>query len=655
MVLVVVEKIRKFLKNDFTVLILRLLPLYLVLLLTQIVFFWHNRSLLGELDVHSLPLMLVGALRFDTVSIFYLNTSFIILSLLPFHFRERDWYQKMLKWIYMVTNTVGLVVLNVADIFYYRYAFKRITMEEMHFFEENDNTMSIMLKSMGENWYLVVFAIALVVMLYFLYKAVKYHPTELEKPLLYYPIMTVVLATSLIFWAFGVRSSFDWKARPITLSTSAYFVSSTTQAPVVLSNPFCLFRLLGVHNEDYVRYFEEEELESFFSPFHYPDSTFKAVFGGKKNVVLFVLESFSREHSQYLAPELNPSGGFTTFLDSLMREGFVFTHAFANGMKSIEALPSIMASIPSYRTPFPLMEGAMSEIEGLPCVLKQNGYSTHFFCGARTNQMGFEAFCKQAGIEHFYNREDFEKINKQSDMANIWGVWDMPFLQFMAQKLNEIDTPFFASVFTLTSHHPYDLPVGYAEKMPQGRTPQQPCVAYTDLSLRKFFETVSKMPWYENTLFIFVADHVSPQIAADETRTPRGRTSIIYFMFTPDHSLQGNYDHVTQQLDIMPTTLGLLGYRKPFFAFGRDVFNEADRYPMVVNCVEQTYQCITDSLSLYFDGQKSLFAYPAHDVLQRKNTLNLSSKQQQEAENHLKAILQTYYLQLKKCKLKIDE
>lgn len=648
------DKIRKFLRNDFTVLILRLLPLYLVLLLTQVVFYCHNKTLLGTVDVHSLPLMLVGALRFDTVSILYLNALFIALSLLPFRFRALDWYQKMLKWIYMVANTIGLVVLNVADIFYYRYAFKRITMEEMHFFEENDNTVSIMLKSMGENWYLVVFAVALVVMLYFLYKAVKYHPTELKKPQLYYPITTTVLGVSLVLWIFGVRSSFDWKARPITLSTSAYFVSSTAQAPIILSNPFCLIRLMGVHNEDYVRYFDDDELESLFSPFHYPDSTYKAVFGGKKNVVLFVLESFSREHSQYLAPELNPNGGFTPFLDSLMREGFVFTHAFANGMKSIEALPSIMASIPSYRTPFPLMEGAMSEIKGLPCILKQNGYSTNFFCGARTNQMGFEAFCKQAGIEHFYNREDFEKINKETDMANIWGVWDMPFLQFMTRKLNEIDTPFFASVFTLTSHHPYDLPAGYAEKMPQGRTPQQPCVAYTDLSLRMFFETASKMPWYENTLFIFVADHVSPQIAADETRTPRGRTSIIYFMFTPDHSLQGHYDHVTQQLDIMPTTLGLLGYQKPFFAFGRDIFNETDRYPVVVNCVEQTYQCITDSLSLYFDGQKSLFAYPAHDVLQKKNTLNLSNQQQQATENHLKAILQTYYGQLKKRELKID-
>lgn len=653
MFLAIVEKIKKIIKNDFTVLILRLLPLYLVLLLTQIVFFWHNKSLLGALDVHSLPLMFVGALRFDTVSILYLNAPFIALSLLPFRFRARDWYQTMLKWIYLVANTLGLIVLNVADIFYYRYAFKRITMEEMHFFEENDNTSSIIFKEMGENWYLVIFAIALVVMLYFLYKAVKYHPTEFKKSWLYYPITTLVLGVSLIFWIFGARSSFDWKARPITLSTAAYFVSSTTQAPVVLSNPFCLFRLMGVHNDDYVRYFEEDELESLFSPIHYPDSTYKAVFTGKKNVVLFVLESFSREHSQYLAPELNPNGGFTPFLDSLMREGMVFTHAYANGMKSIEALPSIMASIPSYRTPFPLMDGSMNEIEGLPSIFKQNGYSTYFFCGARTNQMGFEAFCKQAGVEHFFNRDDFEKINKEPNMANIWGVWDMPFLQFMARKMNEIDTPFYVSVFTLTSHHPYDLPAEYSGKMPKGRTPQQPCVAYTDLSLRKFFETASKMPWYQNTLFIFVADHVSPQIAADETRTPRGRSSIIYFMFTPDHSLQGRYEQVTQQLDIMPTTLGLFGYQKPYFAFGRDVFNETNRYPIVANCVEQTYQCITDSLSLYFDGQKSLFAYPVQDVFQKKNILNLSDKQQKSAENHLKAVLQTYYGQLKKGELKI--
>ena len=219
----------------------------------------------------------------------------------------------------------------------------------------------------------------------------------------------------------------------------------------------------------------------------------------------------------------------------------------------------------------------------------------------------------------------------------------MPFLQYVAEELNRQQTPFFTSVFTLSSHHPYDLPEEYADKMPQGGSLVQPCVAYTDLSLRKFFETASKMPWFENTLFIFVADHVSPQMAAEETRTAKGNTAIIYFMYTPDHSVKGRYEHVTQQVDIMPTTLGLMGYDKPYFAFGRDVFNEPERKPLVVNCVQQTYQALTDSLSLYFDGERRLFVYAADDTLQQHNILDMNDLLQKSLERDMKAALQSYY------------
>ena len=116
---------KKFLQNDFMVLLLRLLPLYVCILVTQIAFYGYNRMLLGSLTWSEIPLLLAGSLKFATVSIFYLNAPFIVLSLLPFRFREKRGYQKALCWLYCVTNTIGIVVLNMADIIYFRYAFKR--------------------------------------------------------------------------------------------------------------------------------------------------------------------------------------------------------------------------------------------------------------------------------------------------------------------------------------------------------------------------------------------------------------------------------------------------------------------------------------------------------------------------------------------------
>lgn len=643
---------KKIFQNDFTVLILRLLPLYVCILLTQAVFYIYNRALLGPLSWSEIPMLLSGSLKFSTISIFYLNAPFILLSLLPFRFRQREGYQKVLGWLYGITNSLGIIVLNMADTIYFRYAFKRITSEEMHFFRENDNTFDILFKSMWENWYLVILTAALIFLLVYGYKKIKYHPTELKSNGMYYGVGVLALAAGVTLWVFGIRGAFDMKARPVSIGNAAYYAQSPQKGSLVLSNPFCLFRMIGIRQLEAPVYFDEEELAEIYTPFHYPALEQEPVAKGK-NVVIFVMESFSREHSQYLAPHLNPNGGYTPFLDSLMQEGLVFTNAFANGMKSIEALPSVFASIPSYRTPFALLPQSLTDLEGLPRILADQGYSTHFFCGASTNQMGFEAFSKLCGINHFHNREDFEKKHPGKGNANVWGIWDMPFLQYTADELNRLDSPFFTAVFTLSSHHPYDLPAEYEGKMPQGNTLVQPCVAYTDLSLRKFFETASKMPWFQNTLFIFVADHVSPQMAAEETRTAKGNTAIIYFMYTPDHSVKGRYEHVTQQIDIMPTTLGLMGYDKPYFAFGRDVFNEPQRKPLVVNCVHQTYQALTDSLSLYFDGSRSLYVYSADDPLQEHNIMDLNSPAQSSLERDLKAVLQSYHDHVGKGTLRI--
>lgn len=629
--------------------------MYVCIFMLQIVFYFYNHTLIGDISVSEIPLLLWGAFKFSTVSIFYLNAVFIALSLLPLRCRSEKWYQQMLFWIYMVTNSIGVVALNMADVIYYRFAFKRITMEEMHFFQENDNTSDIMFKSMGENWYLVLLAIVMVTLLVWVYRRIKYHPTAIQNKVAYYGVSTLVLAVSVLLWVLGIKGSFDFKARPIAMSNVAYYAQSPQKGVVALSNPFCLIRMAGVQQLEAPHYFESDaEMEALFTPYHYPKITGDAPAAGK-NVVVFVLESFSREHSQYLAPQLNPTGGYTPFLDSLMREGLVFTNCYSNGMKSIEALPSVLSSIPSYKTPFALLPQALTEMDGLPAILAEQGYNTNFFCGARANQMGFEAYGKLCGIQHFYNRDDFEKKSHGNGLANVWGVWDMPFLQYMAGELNQLKTPFFSAVFTLTSHHPYDLPAQYADKMPKGTTPVQPCVAYTDLSVRKFFETASQMPWFQNTLFVFVADHVSPQMAAAETRTAKGGTAIICFMYTPDHSVRGRYEFVAQQLDVMPTVLGLMGNEKPYFAFGRDLFNEPERYPMVANCVNQIYQCLTDSISLYFDGTERLYVYAAQDTLQQRNIMKMNDSRQKDVERHLKALLQSYYSHVGSGRLKVGK
>ena len=639
---------RNLIKNDLTTFLLRLALLYVTLFLTQAVFYIYNKDVIGIITPGEFFVLLRGSFVFSNIGILYLNVVFIVMSLLPFRFRERSGYQRALFWIYIIPNVLCIVVLNLSDAVYFHYAAKRFTMDEFHFLNNSNNAI-IIWKSLISNWWLVVTGILLSWGLWFGYKNIKYYSTKVRNNWIYYPVNTFILLLCIGIWIGGVRGGFSFGLRPYTLSNAAYYAKTPSRTYLILNNPMCMFKTFGKKPLERFNFFTDEELAALYTTTHH--ITHDTIPFQKKNVVLFILESFSKEHSAHYCPELYPDGqGFTPFLDSLMREGLCFFNAFANGRKSIDALPAILASIPSYKNPFVLMPGSLGKMEALPAILSKKGYETYFFCGAEKNSMGFESFAVLSGIKNMISKEDYEKkceVNKNT-IEPYWGVFDMPFLQFMANEMKEFQTPFFASVFNLTSHHPFVIPENYKNKLPKGFTKIHPCVAYTDLAIRYFFDAIKDEPWFNNTIFVFVADHVSSEIYGSETRTAKGNNAIFYFIYTPDQSVKGQHHEVTQQIDVMPTLLGLLHYNQPYFAFGRDFFNEPKMMPFATNFVGQTYQGISDSLLIYFDGYTEPTIYHFKDSELKNEITNLNDPGQRKTFDYFRAILQTYYNHLEK-------
>jgi len=634
---------KKVLKNDGIAFILRLALLYIALLLTQLVFYIYNKETIGTITFHELFVLLQGSVLFSHIGILYLNVVFILMSLLPFRFRERKGYQCTLFWIYIIPNILGIVILNLSDAVYFHYAGKRFTADELHFLNNSNNAI-IIGKALLQNWWVVLVGITLSLGLWLGYKKIKYYPTRISNRWVYYFVNSIILFLFLGLWVGGVRGGFSFGLRPYSMSNAAYYAKTPSKTFLILNNPMCIFKTLNEKPLERFSFFSDEELAALYSPTHYIQHE-----GGafqKKNVVLFILESFSKEHSAHYCPELYPDGqGFTPFLDSIMREGICFHNAFANGRKSIDALPAIFASIPSYKKPFALLSGSLGKMEALPTILAKNGYKTSFFYGAEKNSMGFESFAILSGINNIFSREEYEKkgvVNKNT-VESYWGVYDKPFLQFMAGEIKHFKPPFFTSVFTLTSHHPFRVPADYEDKLPSGFTKIHPCVAYTDMALRHFFDTTKDEPWFKNTIFVFIADHVSSEVYGRETRSPKGSNAIFYFIYAPGQNLRGQYYEVTQQIDIMPTLLGILHYNKPYFAFGKDFFNEPHLMPFATNFVGQTYQAISDSLLIYFDGQNAPTIYPFEDYFLTKNITNLEDVLQQRTFDYFRALLQTYY------------
>ncbi len=569
---------KRLLHTPVGMLVWRIVLVYALLMLCRLAFWGYNAAIVGGITWSEALTLAGGALKFDTASIVYADGLFILLSLLPLPLRDRSWWRALKFGYYMVANTVLVLATNLSDCVYFRYTQKRFTAEEL-FFAENDNSLQLVGKFMAENWPLVALFLLLVALMAWGYRYRVREESLLRRGWPYYTIGTLLLAVAAGLSVAGMRGGMTRMTRPITLSNAMLYTADNNKANLILSNPFCILRTIGGKSVRYTKYFPDDELDRHFTPVHTPADSAAVNLAGR-NVMLFILESMSAEHSAHLRPDLyvqTPEQGFTPFLDSLMREGLTFRRMYANGTRSIQAMPSVLGSIPSFKTPFVLMPQSLGKSRQLPAILAGQGYSTAFFCGSEHGSMGFGAYARSAGVERLVSREDYEAAHGNDDFDGYWGIWDDKFIQFAGEEAAKMAEPFFLTLFTLSSHHPFVVPEAFAEHLPAGYTKIHRGIAYEDEAFRRFFERFGQEEWFRRTIFVFVADHVSSERFDAKTNEYPGNMHIIGFLCTPDGALRGQIDRITQQIDLMPTLLGLLGNREPYFAFGSDLMNEPER------------------------------------------------------------------------------
>jgi phosphoglycerol transferase MdoB-like AlkP superfamily enzyme len=308
-----------------------------------------------------------------------------------------------------------------------------------------------------------------------------------------------------------------------------------------------------------------------------------------------------------------------------------------------------------------------NKTHGLVQILNEEGYETAFFHGGSNGTMDFDGFAGYVGFQHYFGRKEY---NNDDDYDGFWGIYDEPFLQFVGQKLNTFKQPFFAFEFTLSSHYPYHLPQKHVSKFPEGELRIHRVVRYTDYALKKFFETVSQMSWYKNTLFIIVADHpaqsvmvtenenitnrgetISPELSAYYKNTS-GRYAIPMMFFAPgDTNLRGIYSRTTQQTDLGPAILDYLNFSQNMVAFGQLVF-DSNAPRVAVQHVSCLAQITSGSYSLLFDKEQAISLYNnLNDPNHLNNLVESQPSVADSLELQLKAILQQYTSRLVENKL----
>jgi phosphoglycerol transferase MdoB-like AlkP superfamily enzyme len=577
-----------------------------------------------------------GGLVFDVSAIVYINMVFILMHIIPLEIRYKDLYQSVMKYLYFVTNGIA-IAMNGMDFVYYRFVDKRATADVFKTFEHETNLGKLFFRFLFDYWPATLFTLLSWFLMVYLYNKVKVEKPGKVNKIAYYAVNILMIPVVIGLVIGAARGGYKHSTRPITISNAAKYVDSPQDVAIVLNTPFSFFRTFDKKALVKFKFFDDDKVTKLYNPVHIPP---KIKPFSKENVVVIILESFAREYIGSLNRGLdgNTYEGYTPFIDSLINVSMTFDVSIANGKKSIDAMPSILASVPSLETPYTISHYANNRIDGLPTLLKKKGYYSAYFHGAPNGSMGFDSFAKMAGFDNYFGLNEYPD---KADFDGIWGVWDEPFFHFFAHKMDSFKQPFLASIFSVSSHHPFKVPEKYAGKFRKGTAPILEVVGYTDFALAEFFHEVSKTTWFNNTLFVITADHTNESVHK-EFQNNFGSYSIPIIFYKPGSDLKGMKKRIAQQIDIMPTVLSYLNYDEDFFAFGNNLLDDSYE-SFAFNTSGSTYHLYMKDHILEMIENKSigLFNYKS-DIFLEKNLLDKEPELQLQMEEKLKAIIQTY-------------
>ncbi|MRI63611.1 LTA synthase family protein [Ornithobacterium rhinotracheale] len=625
--------------GELKVLAYRLLLVFVFYQIARLLFYYYNADLLSVDSTQDLFRLCYYGTAFDTTAILYINSVFILLSILPLYINTKKGFQTFLMWWYFITNGIAYV-LNFGDFVYFKFSQSRLTSAVFDVVGHETNLTRVFWEAIKSQPSIPICYIGLMILWIFLYKKVKiriYKPEQLWK---YFGISVLQIVVITVLVVGGIRGDFQHSTRPINMVDAGRHTKKPVNANLVLNSPFSLIRTIRSNGFKKENWYPTAEAERDIKTIkYYPRETPE-----KPNIVIFIMESFGKEYSGAFNKntQIPDFVSYTPFLDSLAGKSLIFTEAYANGRQSIHGMSSVLCGIPSLKDAFTSSPYANQKIQSIVSVCNDMGYDTSFFHGAPNGSMGFLGFGNILGFNHYYGKTEY---NNDDDYDGIWGIWDEPFFQYFAKTLNRKQSPFMATLFSVSSHHPFKIPEKYNGKFKQGKIPIHEPIEYSDFALKQFFKTAEKMPWYHNTIFVIVADHTN-QVYYPEYQKTMNRFAIPILFFSPNenYNLHGEVATPAQQIDIYPTLTDLIGYNKPFRSWGRSLVQEnSDEPNIIVNSTGVNNQFIINDYIYIFDGKDVIGIYKRNDADLAQNLISERNlPQHQKAEELVKKWFQDY-------------
>jgi phosphoglycerol transferase MdoB-like AlkP superfamily enzyme len=318
----------------------------------------------------------------------------------------------------------------------------------------------------------------------------------------------------------------------------------------------------------------------------------------KLNVVLISVESLSADFFEHFGN----TERITPFMDSLAQHSLFFTKLFATGTRTVRGLEALSICIPPTPGQSIVRRPHNEDLFSLGKIFNEKGYESKYIYG------GYGYF---DNMNYYFANNGYEVADRarlkdsEIDYENIWGVADENLFTLATREIENTiahGKPAFAHVMTTSNHRPYTYPDGRID-IPS-HTNRQGAVKYTDYAIGKFIKESTKKPWFNNTIFVIVADHCAS--SAGKTELPVNKYHIPMLIYSPANIQPGNVDKLMSQIDLGPTLLGLLNFSYKSKFFGYDIFKlEEGRERVFIS----TYQNLG-----YIKKDKLVILYPQKKV-----------------------------------------
>lgn len=291
----------------------------------------------------------------------------------------------------------------------------------------------------------------------------------------------------------------------------------------------------------------------------------------KPNVIIIVWESFTAK----VVKALGGKEGVTPRFNQLIHEGILFDHAYATGARSDKGLAGILSGYPAQPTESIInIPDKSRHMAGLPNTLRQYGYNTAYYYGGEIAFFNMKSYMLNIGFQQLVSKKDFA----EKDMNSKWGAHDGVVLTRLANDLKTVQQPFFRTIFTLSSHEPFEVPM--KTKIPGNDEEHEfmNALYYTDSSIYQFIQKIKQEPWYNNTLIVIVADH-GHRMPDNSRHDVPNKFHIPILWLGGALAKQDTVIHsITSQTDIAATLLNQLNMPDTAYHWSKDALNPGTKH-----------------------------------------------------------------------------